>query len=83
VGAPPPSFYFEKLYPLQDEVLAVVSRLDTGLYLTGVTAASRAYLLLGATRSDWELVRWIDAPDVDRYLGDLRALGGGLVLSVG
>ena len=44
MGAPPPSFYFEKLYPLQDEVLAVVSRLDTGLYLTGVTAASRAYL---------------------------------------
>ena len=44
MAAPPPSFYFEKLYPLQDEVLAVVSRLDTGLYLTGGTAASRAYL---------------------------------------
>ena len=224
MAAPPPSFYFEKLYPLQDEVLAVVSRLDTGLYLTGGTAASRAYLrhrfsddldlfadddhrfglwaeqviealarhggwrvevqlreerfarldvgagdvalkiemvndvparvgevrtdtvlgrldtaenilankvsalvdrqepkdladvwgfcclmrlpladalrgaqgkavglfapdvarlLLGATRSDWELVRWIDAPDVDRYLGDLQAPGEGLLLSVG
>ena len=35
MAAPPPSFYFEKLYPLQDEVLAVVNRLDTGLYLTG------------------------------------------------
>jgi hypothetical protein len=34
-------------------------------------------------RSDWELVRWIDAPDVDRYLADLRALGEGLLLSVG
>ena len=26
---------------------------------------------------------WIDAPDVDRYLGDLQALGEGLLLSVG
>jgi hypothetical protein len=38
------SFYFERLYPLQDEVLKVVSGTDTGLYLTGGTAASRAYL---------------------------------------
>src|SRR5438034_8807219 len=48
----------------------------------GLFAPDVARLLLGATRSDWELVRWIHAPDVDRYLGDLRALGGGLVLSV-
>lgn len=38
------SFYFESLYPLQDEVLKAVSEIDTGLYLTGGTAASRAYL---------------------------------------
>ncbi len=38
------SFYFDRLYPFQDEVLKVVSGLDTGLYLTGGTAASRAYL---------------------------------------
>jgi len=38
------SFYFDSLYPFQDEVLKLVSETDTGLYLTGGTAASRAYL---------------------------------------
>jgi hypothetical protein len=38
------SFYFEQLYPLQDEVLELLTRLDTGLYLTGGTASSRGYL---------------------------------------
>jgi hypothetical protein len=37
------SFYLEKLYPLQNEVLHIVSLLDTGFYLTGGTAVSRAY----------------------------------------
>jgi hypothetical protein len=38
------AFYFEKLYPLQDQALKVLSGLDTGFYLTGGTAASRGYL---------------------------------------
>jgi len=38
------SFYFESLYPFQDQVLALLRRLDTGFYLTGGTAASRGYL---------------------------------------
>jgi len=38
------AFYFEQLYPLQDEVLQLLARLDTGLYLTGGTASSRGYL---------------------------------------
>ena len=38
------TFYFETLYPLQDQVLAVVTQLDTGFYLSGGTAASRGYL---------------------------------------
>jgi hypothetical protein len=38
------AFFFEHLFPLQDAVLAVLSTLDTGLYLTGGTAASRGYL---------------------------------------
>ncbi len=37
------AFYHQRLYPLQDVVLAVISRLDTGFYLTGGTAVSRAY----------------------------------------
>src|SRR4051794_12221622 len=38
------AFYFEKLYPLQDQVLAFLTGVDTGFYLTGGTAASRGYL---------------------------------------
>ena len=37
-------FFFDRLYPLQDEVLRVIAGLDTDFYLTGGTAASRAYL---------------------------------------
>jgi predicted nucleotidyltransferase component of viral defense system len=37
-------FYFRRLYPLQDEILGQVHRTGTGFYLTGGTAASRAYL---------------------------------------
>jgi nucleotidyltransferase AbiEii toxin of type IV toxin-antitoxin system len=36
--------YFERLYPLQDEALKVLREVETGLYLTGGTAASRGYL---------------------------------------
>ncbi len=36
--------YVNLLYPFQDEVLRVLRRLETGLYLTGGTAASRGYL---------------------------------------
>lgn len=38
------AFYFDRLYPLQDEVLTILRRLETGFYLTGGTAASRGYL---------------------------------------
>jgi len=37
-------FYQDVLYPFQDQVLQVISGLETGLYLTGGTAASRVYL---------------------------------------
>jgi len=38
------AFYFDRLYPCQNRVLAIVAGVDTGFYLTGGTAASRAYL---------------------------------------
>jgi len=38
------ALYFQQLYPLQDEVLRLLTSLGTGLYLTGGTAASRGYL---------------------------------------
>lgn len=39
-----PSYYLDILYPLQDQVLAIISSLETGLYLSGGTAVSRGYL---------------------------------------
>lgn len=39
-----PAFYFDGLYPFQDEVLREIRKVDTGFYLTGGTAASRGYL---------------------------------------
>ncbi len=39
-----PSYFYDRLYPLQDRVLALIHSLETGLYLSGGTAASRGYL---------------------------------------
>ncbi len=38
------AFYLTQLYPVQDRVLAQLAPVETGFYLTGGTAASRAYL---------------------------------------
>jgi hypothetical protein len=38
------NFYTHQLYPLQDEILKIFDRIETGFYLTGGTAASRGYL---------------------------------------
>ena len=37
-------FYCNKLYPLQDKVLEILSDLDVDFYLTGGTALSRAFI---------------------------------------
>ena len=39
-----PTFYFNVLYPFQDQVIAAINRVDTSFYLSGGTAASRGYL---------------------------------------
>src|SRR3990172_6244146 len=162
------AFYLTRLYPMQDRVLAQLASVETGFYLTGGTAASRAYLhhrfsddldlfvnddarfglfaqrlvqdpvlglldspenilankltavvdrsepkdladiwgfccrmglsceaalegaqskaaglfpvdvarvLLSVTKNDWQLVRWRDAPESNRFITDLKALG--------
>jgi len=38
------TFFFDILYPLQNDVLQVINLLGTGFYLTGGTATSRGYL---------------------------------------
>jgi len=37
-------FYLGRLYPMQDRIFAWLAPVETGFYLTGGTAASRAYL---------------------------------------
>ncbi|MCX6054062.1 MAG: nucleotidyl transferase AbiEii/AbiGii toxin family protein [Chloroflexi bacterium] len=39
-----PSYFYKQLYPLQDRVFAILQKIETGLYLSGGTAASRGYL---------------------------------------
>jgi len=46
----------------------------------GIFAADLARVLCSATRRDWELVRWIQAPPLEQYLGDLVSLGESLIL---
>jgi hypothetical protein len=37
-------------------------------------------VLLTVTQDDWRLVRWQDAPDSERFIGDLEMLGERLLL---
>ena len=41
----------------------------------GLFPADLARVILGATRSDWELVQWIEAPEPERYLAELQGVG--------
>jgi hypothetical protein len=46
----------------------------------GVFHADLARVLCSASRKDWELVRWTDAPPLEQYLRDLVSLGESLIL---
>jgi hypothetical protein len=87
------NFFFHRLYPIQDAVLARMASLETDFYLTEGTAASRAQskaaglfpadvarALLTVTAKDWNLVRWIEAPDAGRFIADLSEVGERLLL---
>jgi hypothetical protein len=46
----------------------------------GVFPADLGRALCTTTSSDWELIRWIEAPDVERFKADLDRLGESLIL---
>lgn len=46
----------------------------------GVFPADLARVLCSASRADWEVVRWVDAPPVETYLSQLTQLGESLLL---
>ena len=47
----------------------------------GVFPVDLARVLCSATRSDWELVRWINPPDPDTYIAQLNSLGQSLLFT--
>ena len=53
---------------------------DASSKAAGLFPPTLARGLLSASRADWELIRWIDAPDPDAFLADLRRLGEELAL---
>ena len=46
----------------------------------GIFPVDLARILLSATRSDWEQMRWVEAPTPEQFVADLRALGESLIL---
>jgi len=45
----------------------------------GIFPADLSRVLLSVTRSDWESIRWIDAPDADTYVAELHELAEKLI----
>jgi hypothetical protein len=46
----------------------------------GIFPADLARKLIGASATDWSLVKWMEPPPQERFLADLRALGESLIL---
>jgi len=46
----------------------------------GLFAPDVARVLVQSSVDDWRLVRWIDAPDPERYVEELHRLGESLLL---
>lgn len=46
----------------------------------GIFPPDLARVLLGVATTDWEAVRWINSPDSEQYLTDLKRLGESLLL---
>jgi len=46
----------------------------------GAFPVDLARVLCSVTRADWDLVRWIQAPEAERFIADLRELGDKLIL---
>lgn len=51
-----------------------------GSKAAGIFPVDVARLLCTANREDWEVVRWIEKPDPEKFVRDLAELGEGLLL---
>lgn len=52
---------------------------QAGSKAAGVFPADLARLLCKATPKDWEMVRWVDPPNMNEYLNELKKLGESLL----
>jgi hypothetical protein len=59
---------------LEDAIIGAQSK------AAGVFPADLARLLCSVTSSDWELIRWIAAPEMERFKAELNRLGESLLL---
>jgi hypothetical protein len=48
----------------------------------GVFPVDLARVLCSATRADWEAVRWVDPPDPEQFVVQLRELGESLIFLI-
>lgn len=46
----------------------------------GIFPPDLARILLTASQEDWEVIRWIQEPEVDTFISDLHQLGENLIL---
>ena len=47
----------------------------------GIFPPDFARVLLSTTESDWELIRWLNPPDVTQFVTDLHKIGEKIILS--
>ncbi len=80
-----PSFYFERLYPLQDAVLMQLSLpsaiTSADSKAAGIFPVEVARILDSASQDDWAAIKWISAPDPMQFVSNLRALAESLILN--
>ncbi len=61
--------------------LSITSAIDNAQSkAAGIFPADLARVLCTVTRTDWEFIRWIDAPSAEQFVKDLQNLGEKLIL---
>ena len=46
----------------------------------GIFPADLARILCSANQTDWEVIQWIEPPECEKFLEDLKKLGESLII---
>lgn len=68
------AFSFLKNLSLQDAITNAQSK------AAGIFPADLARMLCSVNKNDWEAIRWINKPPVEKFISQLNKLGEGLIL---